>query len=96
MRKSASQKAAHAVADRTEPRLSRAVRTAVERMRASVSINDLAMALHAKDVKRALALLSPAVVKDALLPAGTIVKEAVMRGGRLGAEQVNAAIKGKA
>jgi hypothetical protein len=60
-----------------------------------VSINDLAMALAAKDVRRALALLPVATVKDALAPAATIVRDATVKGGKLGAEQVREALEGR-
>ena len=81
----------HAAADRLEPRLARAFARAVERIRAGVSINDLAMAIAAKDAKRAQAIVSRAAIKDALGPAGAIVSDAVLKGGRVGAGAVNRA-----
>lgn len=51
-----------------------------------MSINALAMALAAKDVKLAMSLLTG--VEDALSPAGTIVRDAFLKGGRLGADQI--------
>lgn len=86
-------RAIHAAADRLEPGLARAVERAMEKLRDSVSINALALALSARDVRRAMALLPEAAVKEALSPAGTIIREAVIRGGRLGAEQVNKAAR---
>lgn len=82
-----------AEARRFEPRLNRAFRRAALRLRERVSINALAMALAAKDARRALALLAIAEVKDALSPAGTIARDAVLRGGRVGAEQLSSAIQ---
>ena len=82
-----------AEAKRFEPRLSRAFRRSIDKMRASVSINDLAMRLAAKDVKGALALLPLAQAKDALAPCGTIARDATLRGGRVGAAAVNRALR---
>ena len=84
-------RAIHEAADKAEPRLVRAVLKTLERIRSEVSINALAMALAARDGKRALALLPLVTVKDALSAAGPIVRDAVLKGGRLGAEQVNKA-----
>ena len=84
-----------AEAKRFEPRLSRAFRRSIDKMRASVSINDLAMRLAAKDVRGALALFPVVIVKDALSPAATIVRDAILRGGRVGATLLNAARKGQ-
>lgn len=82
-------KALHDAADRIEPRLARALERALLKLRESVSINELAMMLAMGDVKGALRLLDKERVKDALSPSGTIVKEAVLKGGRLGADEVN-------
>jgi len=98
-------RALHEAADKAEPRLARAVLKALERIRGQVSINDLAIIIARaqqndllarwrevlKDVDRALALLPLATIRDALSPAGPIVKDALLKGGRLGAEQVNKA-----
>lgn len=103
-----NQRAVLDAADEIEPRLAGAVRRSVEKMREGVSTNELAMALAAKDVKRALALvvgpprprhpmgaaLLPDRIADALSPAATIARDAVMKGGRLGAEQVRKALEG--
>lgn len=78
-------RAVHAEAARLEPRVAGSVRRALEKLRDAVSINSLALALAAKDVKRAMALFPAAQAKEALSPAGRIVRDAVLRGGRLGA-----------
>ena len=83
----------HKAADNIEPRVARAFERSVERMRSTVSINELAMALSAGDVKRAERLLTVQAVEDALSPVGTIVRDAVLRGGRIGAEILNKARK---
>jgi len=82
-------KALHDAADRIEPRLARALERALVKLPESISINELAMKLSAGDVKGAMRLLSKERVKDSLSHSGTIVKDAVMRGGRLGAGEVN-------
>ena len=81
--------AVHGEASRIEPDLARAVQKALARVRDGLSINELAMALAAKDARRALALVPKVTVADALSPAGTIVRDTVLRGGRLGADVVN-------
>lgn len=83
----------HAAADKIEPRMRKAFVRAAEKMRAGVSINDLALAIAAKDTKRALALLGG--VEEALAPAATIVRDAFTRGGKLGADAVNTALGGR-
>jgi len=82
-----------AEAKRFEPRLSRAFRRAIDKLRGQVSINDLAMAIAAKDVRRAAALLPLAQARDALAPCGTIARDATLRGGRVGAAAVNRALR---
>lgn len=81
--------ATHAAAAGFEPRLSRAVRRAAEKLRAGLSINDLAMRLAAGDVKGALALLPVQSIESAFTPTQGIVRDAFARGGRVGAEQVS-------
>lgn len=81
--------ALHAEADRFEPRLERALGRSIEKAREAVSVNTLAMALAAKDVKAAMAQLPPPTLQDALSPAGTIARDAFARGGRVAADQVN-------
>jgi len=81
----------HRAARGFEARLARAVRRSLDKIRDGVSINDLAAALAAKDVRRALALLPRSFVEDALKPAGSIAADAVDRGRRIGAKQVRKA-----
>ena len=81
-------KAVHDAADKIEPRLARAVERALAKLRELIPINDLAMRLSARDVRGAMRLLPKEKVEDALKPSATIVKDATMRGVRLGAEKV--------
>lgn len=85
----------HGAAARFEPRLSRAFLKAAAKVRGRVSINALAIAIAAKDVKVALALLPKADLEDALSPAGAIVRDATLKGGRLGAERLNKVREGQ-
>jgi hypothetical protein len=80
-----AQRALHAAADTIEPRMTRAFERAMVRARDRVSINDLALTLQAQDARGALALIDRAGLADALSPAGTIVRDTVLRGGRIGA-----------
>jgi hypothetical protein len=88
-------KTIHAAADKLEPKLAGAFRRAVPRMRAKVRINELAAAIAAKDVKRAMKVLQGVEVAASLEPCGTVSRDAFMRGGRVGAELVNAALEGR-
>jgi len=78
----------HAAADTLEPLLASAVRRGLERTSERVQIQDLAIRLAAGDVRGALALLSTQDAREDMGLAATIMKEAFMRGGRLGAKIV--------
>jgi hypothetical protein len=80
----------HEAADAREPRAARAFVRSVEKARSTVSINDLAAALAAKDRKAAERLLAEASGKDPLTPLAGILEDAFMKGGKLGAVRVNA------
>ena len=75
----------HAAADRLHPRLRAAFVLSVKRARAAVDTAALTRALVAKDVKRAVA----AVGTVELEPMAELVKQAVVRGGEVGAERLN-------
>lgn len=83
-----SYQAVHNVADAIEIRMARAYVKSVERLQESISINELALALSLRNVKAAVKMVSREV-ENVLLPAGTIVKEATIRGGYIGADVVN-------
>ncbi len=86
-------KAAHDAADKLEPKLAGAFRRAVPRMRAKVRINELAAAIAAKDVKRALRHAVWMAELEGMDALQKISRDAFMRGGRVGAELVNAALE---
>ena len=83
--------AVHGAARGIEPRLARAVQRALVKLREAIPLEALAAAIAAKDGRRALALIPKSTVSDALMPAGAIVRDTVIRGGRVGAEVVNRA-----
>lgn len=83
-------------ARRFEGPLQAAASKALERIRESVSINALAMALESKDPDRVLALLPDADVKNALSPLGPPIRDAFFAGGRVGAARIQAGLKRKA
>jgi hypothetical protein len=78
-------------ASRIEPEMARRLANGMRKVRERVSINDLAMvlaeAMTTRDVKRAqaraLALLAGADLPGALAPAGTVARDAVLKGGRI-------------
>ncbi len=82
-------KALHDAADQIEPQVARAFERAVLKMRESISINELAMRLAARDFKGAARVLTDEQISDTLNPCATIVRNAMYRGGRLGANEVN-------
>ena len=82
-----------AAARRIEPEMARRVARGLRKARERVSINALAMALAAENVKAALGMLELQALRDDLAPAGTTARDAVLRGGRLGAETVNKATR---
>jgi hypothetical protein len=79
--------AVHAAADHYEAVLRARFVRAATALRASVSINDLAMRLS--HPKQALALLPKTRIREALAPVATTAQEAFMKGGQLGAAQLN-------
>lgn len=74
----------HQAADQIGPQLANAVHGALVRGRKNISINRLANALAAREIKAAMVILLPAGEKAALAAAATICRDAVMRGGRIG------------
>jgi len=81
-----SQRALHREADRFTPRTRRAFVKAAERMRARVSVEKLAEALASKNMARALAAVGEAEFERALEPFGAILRDAFVKGGKIGAK----------
>lgn len=93
-----------AAADNAEGAVAKAARTGLAHVRGRVVINDLAMLIAtaqdkhrrglpwATDLDRAVALLSRADLEAALAGAAKLVHDAVLRGGRVGADVLNEAL----
>jgi hypothetical protein len=81
-------RAVHEAADKIELRMARSFLRAVGRLRASISISELTVGLGVRDAKLALRVLADDRIKQALAPVGTIARDAVLKGGRIGAERV--------
>jgi len=78
----------HNVADAIEIRMARAYVKSVERLQESISIDELALALSLRKAKFAIKMVSKEV-ENVLLPIGTITRDATLRGGHIGAKEVN-------
>jgi hypothetical protein len=78
----------HAAADRIEPSFQVAIFQALSELRKGVSIERLAYALSARDVKAAMNALPERVATEVLERAKKIMVEAFMRGGRVGAKEL--------
>jgi hypothetical protein len=72
-----------------ERKMARAMLRAVERTREKLLINDLAMAIASRDVKAAMRMFPAALFEEPLGPVGTVARDAVVKGGKVGAEIVN-------
>jgi hypothetical protein len=79
----------HPIADRVEPRVARALGQAFERMRSRVPVGQLERALARGDLRAAGVLIDAADFEDALEPAAQILADAVIRGGKAGAEELS-------
>lgn len=72
-----------------ERRMARAFLRTAQRTRAALSINDIALLVAGKNVRDLDALLRRSDVEDALQPLATIARDAFVKGGKLGAAEVN-------
>ncbi len=77
------------VARPIEGRMARAFVRSVDRMREPVSITELALALAAGSVEAAMRQFPKSLFEDSLRPVGTIARDAVLKGGQVGAKIVN-------
>ena len=80
----------HAEADRFEPRLERAFVKAQESLRDHVDLDALADALADGNVRRALAAIPDEAIDKTMQPVVAILADAHIRGGRVGANLLNA------
>lgn len=79
----------HPIADRTEPRVERALGAAFDRLHERVDMAALERTLERGDARMASAVLDRLDVEDALAPVYEILMDAFTRGGKMGAEEMN-------
>jgi len=79
-----------ALADRFEPQLEAEYERAAKRMHAGVKLDRLTLALAKGDVEAAVrATITDKGLRDAMAPVKTMIKSTALRGGKLGAKQIN-------
>lgn len=69
--------------DKIGPRLTRAIARAMPKVHSTVSVHDLAEAIRAGDVKKAVSLFPNAAFRDALTPCTRIAADAYIKGGKM-------------
>jgi hypothetical protein len=75
-------------ADKIEARLARALVLAMQRLRDRLPLEALERAVSAGDVRYASMVVDTIDVEDVLEPSGEILRDAFLKGGKLGAEDV--------
>jgi len=75
-----------ALVDRLSPRLARAFREAVDRMRSRIPAEEAARLIEAGRVEELIDLLDPNVTENELQELAAAIEDAVVQGGRLAAE----------
>ena len=77
-------------ADRLEPQMEARFLRAADRMRASVDLDALTLALAKGDVDAAVrAVITDQRMREVMDPISTVITTGLVRGGRLGARQLN-------
>lgn len=79
----------HPIADSTEPRVVRALGSAFERIRTQLDVSALERRLRQGDARLIAEQIDRLFIEDALQPAVEIMKDAFVRGGKGGAEEVS-------
>lgn len=80
-------RAVHRAADRIEPRMAKAIVLAAQRLRARLPLGKLEEALDRKDLRSAGNIVSRIDFADAYLPSAEILKEAIVKGGKVAAAE---------
>jgi len=80
-------RAVHRASDRIEPRMAKAIALAAERLRSRLPLNKLEEALERKDLRAAGNIVSRIDFADAYLPSAEILKEAIVKGGKVAAAE---------
>lgn len=83
----------HESADYYEPLLRARFVRGMKALQQSVSINELALALAARNPKQALALITRVMITAELQSTKKVLRDAFMRGGKVGAEHVRAVLE---
>ena len=83
MKQSREYRAAHRAADKIEPRMARAVLVAATRLRSRIPISAIEDALESGDLRLAGDILTRVDFDDAYLPSSDIIKETVIKGGKI-------------
>jgi hypothetical protein len=73
----------HAAGDKIEPRMARAVVLAADRVRERLPMRELERAIVRKDLRAFDDVLNAIDFPDAYLPSAEILKETVVRGGKV-------------
>lgn len=76
-------------ADKIEIRMARAYVKSVQRLKRSISVDKLAKAITTGNAGKIFQLIPKEKVEDTLGPMSIIVWDAVMKGGKIGAEEIN-------
>ncbi len=76
-----------------ERRLARALRKAFATCKARISLSDLEIALHSKDVTHAMRVVNNGNLEDALQPVKKIAAELFLKGRKDGAEILAKALR---
>ncbi len=78
-------KLTHKAAGKIEKRMARAVLRSTQRVRNITTISELAAAIGGGSVNAAMRLFPVEAIREAYAPVGTIARDAVAVGGRIGA-----------
>jgi hypothetical protein len=78
----------HKAGDAIEPRAARAFMLALARLRARVPVGEIADRIKAGDMRAVDEIITRLDIEDAFQPAAEIVRDAVLRGGKIAAEEM--------
>lgn len=84
-----------AASRKLEPRAALAFRKSVARLQEKIGFVELATAIGTRNVKSALRLVTEEMIDDAMSPIAKVIADAVLEGGRVGAEVINEKIAEK-
>jgi hypothetical protein len=82
-------------ARKLEPKAALALRKSFVRLQEKVGYVELAAVIQSRNANRAVRLITEAMIDDAMSPVATVIRDAVLEGGRIGAEVINEKIAEK-